>query len=170
MDPADYGLLVLKLRGFGCDQTKYHFFVRAYLCERSEATGTLIVIFQIEGINVFLGENIICNGVIRTAGKEGRVVVSAADVRVDHHVGRFCFQRQIVDFQKFGLYVVQIKTESTVTQFGSIAYDCAPGTVIELEVAASGFIKLTDHVLVSDTDVMDQFFVGRIELSGAFQV
>ena len=75
VNPCNHCLLVLQFRLLGSDQTENHLFIRRNLCKRFEAAASFVIIFQQQGIYIFLCKNIVCNRIIRSAGEECRVIV-----------------------------------------------------------------------------------------------
>ena len=96
MNSCDHLILIFQFRLFGCDQTKYNFFVRRHFCKRCKTTGSFIVILQKQCIHMLLRKHVICHGVVWAAGKECRVIISAADVGSDHHILRSVFECKVI--------------------------------------------------------------------------
>jgi len=91
-------------------------------------------------------------------------------VRSDYHICRLILQRQVVDCQELFLDIFQVNAERLITLLCGISHDCAPGAVIQLQISASCIIELVDHILICQSDVLDQFFVCCVEFSGTLEI
>ena len=88
----------------------------------------------------------------------------------DYHILRFSFQCKVIHFKKLFFHIFNIRSKKFVSLLCRISNNCSPGTVVKLKISASCFIELTDHFLISCSNVVDQFFVCLIIFSRIFIV
>ena len=129
------------------------------MLEGAETAGAVVVKLQIVGIHVFflkedLGNLVICAGV-----GIGRVVIAAANVRVDEHVGRFAGNNPIVDSEIHLLDLPQAALVHAPHIYGSGVYQHAPGAVVKLEPAASGGVYGLDKLLIGYDKIINEFLL-----------
>ena len=98
------------------------------------------------------------------------MIISSADVGSDYHILRFSFQCKVIHFKKLFFHIFNIRSKKFVSLLCRISDNCSPGTVVKLKISASCFIELTDHFLISCSNVVDQFFVCLIIFSRIFVV
>ena len=68
VDSGDNRSLIFQHRRFGGYQTQNHLLAICHILQRLETTRTLIVILQIEGIYIFMSEEIRSYGIVGTLG------------------------------------------------------------------------------------------------------
>ena len=170
MNAPDHFLLILQDGGLGGDEAEDDLLVFRYLRQGRKTAGTLIVIFQEEGVDVLPGEDVVRHGVIGAAGEIGGMIVAAADVGIDDHIFGLAFQRQVVDLQQLGLDLLQVDAQGFVALLRGVTHQGTPGAVIQLEIAAARVIELADHILIGLADIPDELRVVRIELPGGFEI
>lgn len=68
VDSGDNRSLILQHRRFGGYQPQHHLLAISHILQRLETTRTLIVILQIEGIYIFMSEEIWSHGIVGTLG------------------------------------------------------------------------------------------------------
>ena len=132
--------------------------------QRLESAGTVIVEFEIIGIDILLFKEPGSDLVIGAGIGIGGVVVAAADMGIDEQVRGLAIDDGVVDAQVGLLDLLQAGLVGPEEVGGDRVHEHAPGAVIQLEPPAAGGIDLLDKCLIDSDEVCDQGFAVGIEL------
>ena len=81
IDAVDQELFVLKAGLLGGYEAEHDLLAGRYMLERFEGAGTRRVELKVKSVDVLVGEQVRCDGVVATLESVCRVVVAAAHVR-----------------------------------------------------------------------------------------
>ena len=163
MDARDHGVAVLQLGALGGHQAEDDLLARRHVRERLEAAGALVVELQVEGVDVLAREQDGGHQVVRATRGVGGVIVAAAHVRGDGHVGGASLEREVVHAQVLLGLGLGRGAGGADARLEALVYERAPGAVIELQVAAARGVKFGDHGAVRGADILEQLVLVRVE-------
>ena len=136
--------------------------------QRLETARARRVEFQIERVDVFMGEQIRRHRVVAALERVGGVVIAAAYVGVNHEVFGRAFDSGVV--QRYAELAHLLDIDGLHARFRheiGVAVN-APRAVVELNVAATRGIQIGDHLAICGSNRIGKFFIGRIHAAQAF--
>ena len=132
--------------------------------KRSEITGTLVVVFEEESIDLHLVKQDFGDGLIAAARDPCALEIAAAEMHADCHVGRFVADRIVDELaiesrQRVGIVTAGLGASADVgiAKIGKVG-------VVELQVAAAAPGEIRDLLAISGGEIVEESFHLRVHV------